>query len=134
MVEAVVDGHNDSPRPAAQVISECLARSNGAVSPLDGLSCKISLHFCIQPHAIFTAPAKVTIEIGRGVEGIPTQQNLRNWRVTDCEIAGREQNIGAGVSNELRQFTLFKPEPLHRARGYSCIKHADAGQAFEFAT
>src|SRR5712691_11230295 len=103
--------------PPLQRAGESCARGDGAVGCAYGPAGECGFHFSVEPQSIFAPLAQVAQEVGRNVECVPTEKNLRHGRAVECKISGRQKHVGTGAPYQARQAALLVPKPSPRTRG-----------------
>src|SRR5580658_7948057 len=110
----MVNGLDRPAGPVAQFRSKGLTGRNCTVGPEDRPFRQKSSEASIQPYAIFAAGNQVAIKIGGSVQRIARKQNLRNRRISQREVSGREQNVRSALANQSLQLGLLEPEASRR--------------------
>src|SRR5580704_9754910 len=91
---------NSGAHPVPKLGGEGLAGRYGYAGPGNRPLGESRSQAGIDPQAVFLSLEQVPIEIGRCIEGIPGEQDLRHRRSSECEVPRREQDVRAATPDE----------------------------------
>src|ERR1700691_4714635 len=132
VIKTVVDADHILPRPAPQVAGKGFAGGDRAVRRAHGPSGKRGLDRSIEPQTIVAAVPQITQKVGRGVECVPAEKDLRHGRAEERKVSRRQQDVGAGPANQIRKVALLVEQPFRGTGGTVNAQKSNARRFCDF--